>query len=420
VAFTGAWKANRRWAALDLGVLYLLASFRYWPHLGRHPFVFQGCFLVTICLALFRAVAMVFQDPSVAPRPAAGTKSLFVILLLLGTMNVGVIWTRFVDDSGVWCSVGARYVLEKNRLPYGQFVEGPPHGPLMIALHIPTEAIWPVREPGMEWGKPPVPGLCGTFVPPQHVGDYRSPRIVITVCCLCSLAALVVLGRQKATVNWGLAWACAYAASPLLIHSLNRVSHLMPAVFVLCALALMSRPVCAGVLMGLGACTAYFPAFALPLWFGWYFRRDRKQAIRFAVAVSLVGITALAAVWAFTEPLADHSPLECFWRSVVIQQEGAESSARWHAGFWAHVPWEVRLWTQRPLIFLYFLACAALAFVPRIHNARQLVALNAALFLGVHLWKSHLGGSYAAWYLGLFLVAALWPRNKDKTEEVST
>jgi hypothetical protein len=226
------------------------------------------------------------------------------------------------------------------------------------------------------------------------VGVARSAAILAH---LLILAALVLIGWQHFdSPQSGVGMATLYLLTPLTAISVEKVDHLLPAVFTLWAIYFFRWPKVAGALLGL-ASAFVFPLFLLPLWLGFYGRKGAKSC--------LIGfLSASAAIWALVFAIDSVRDFVQIWASAVGWKANIAGAGQ-TLGFWTETTQFFRL-----PIFVAFSALVMLAaFWPAEKNLGDLIALSAAIILGVQFWYPDRGGTYVLWYLPLLLLVFFRP-----------
>src|SRR5262249_5436306 len=85
-------------------------------------------------------------------------------------------------------------------------------------------------------------------------------------------------------------------------------------------------------------------------------------------------------------------------------------------GFWTGVHWA---WAYRIPVFVAYLAfLTATVFWPSPKNLSQVLALSAALLIGIQFWYAEQGGVYVLWYLPLLLLLVFRPNLADRRPPV--
>jgi hypothetical protein len=81
-------------------------------------------------------------------------------------------------------------------------------------------------------------------------------------------------------------------------------------------------------------------------------------------------------------------------------------------GFWTGIPWA---WVYRMPVFIAYLALvAATVFWPAPKNLAHVLALSAALLIGIQFWYADQGGAYVLWYLPFLLLLVFRPNLTDR------
>lgn len=225
-------------------------------------------------------------------------------------------------------------------------------------------------------------------------------RCLAMVCHLAVVLALLMIGwRHFGDATAGIAAGTLYLLLPYTAFQIGQLHHVWPTAFVLWGVFCYRRPVLSGWLLGLAAGSAVVPLLLFPLWFGFYSRRGagRFGASFLAAAAVSVGITTLI-LWldgrfgsSLTAALdfADWQP----WK-----RSSAES-------LWTGVHGAYRL----PVFVLFVGFVATVTVWPSPKNLAHLIALSAAVLMGVQFWHADRGGVYVLWYLPLVLLMVFRP-----------
>jgi hypothetical protein len=83
-------------------------------------------------------------------------------------------------------------------------------------------------------------------------------------------------------------------------------------------------------------------------------------------------------------------------------------------GFWTGVRWAYRI----PVFIVYVFFVAVTAFWPAPKNLAHLLALTAAVLLGIQFWYADKGGVYVLWYLPILLLVIFRPNLSDRRPPV--
>ena len=190
-----------------------------------------------------------------------------------------------------------------------------------------------------------------------------------------------------------------YLLLPCTAYDVNQVDHVLPAAFVVWAVAFYHRPMMAGMLMGLACGTVFFPAFLLPLWMVFY---GRNGAVRFAVA--LAGVAAvLMGTFALTA-----SSGESFLQQTVgsIDWSVLQFRSEHGFGFWKDIDPVYRV----PVMAVFLVLVVCLTIFPRKKNIEHLMAHSAAIVVATQFWYPQHGSVYVLWYLPMLLTVVFRPR----------
>jgi hypothetical protein len=232
-------------------------------------------------------------------------------------------------------------------------------------------------------------------------------RILAMLCHLAVIAGLLVSGRRHfQDVHAGMAAATFYLLLPYTAIHVSQIHHVLPAALLVWAVAAYRRPWVSGLLLGLAAGASYFPALLLPVWLSFY---RRNGAGRFAGAFLVTAGLCLALMagvlwmddqllrsWQSVRALPDWQP----WKEPGPDTEG----------FWTGVHWAYRL----PVFIAYVAFVATTLFWPAPKDLAHLLALSAAVLIGIQFWFADRGGVYVLWYLPLLLLLVFRPNLSDR------
>jgi hypothetical protein len=234
----------------------------------------------------------------------------------------------------------------------------------------------------------------------------------VAVCCHLSIAlALVLIGwRHFDDLHAGAAAAAFYLLLPypyLLMPATalggGRWDHAWPMALMIWMVLAYCRPTVAGLLLGLAAGTTLFPALVLPVWLGFYWGRGaRRFALAFLLAAGLC-LTVLGVILWVNGELPRSLPsgwVLSAW--APWQQPGPQVRGLWQ-GLPAH--WAYRL----PVFVAYVALLVTTAFWPSPKDLARVIALTAALLIGLQFWYADQGGIYVLWYLPFLLLLVFRP-----------
>jgi hypothetical protein len=248
-----------------------------------------------------------------------------------------------------------------------------------------------------------------TYVAQQLEETIWPARLFAVLCHLVIVLGLVVMGRVHFQDTMaGMGAATFYLLLPYTGLYVGQTAHVWPAALVVWAIVLYRSPLGAGILLGLAAGTMYFPALIVPLWLSFYWRRG---AARFLGAVVLTAALALAV-----------TALHLWWNDKL----DAAFREAWTQAAWQvwRVPTTEGVWTgvhgayRIPICLAYVAFVLLTAFWPMPKNLAHVIALSAAVFIGIQFWYADQGGVYVLWYLPLLLLLAFRPNLEERRPPV--
>ncbi|MGH7226228.1 MAG: hypothetical protein ACRELF_23680, partial [Gemmataceae bacterium] len=246
--------------------------------------------------------------------------------------------------------------------------------------------------------------------------DHESLKVWVerglTVLCHLAVAlGLILIGwRHFEDLHAGMAAATFYLLLPytfLLMPwtelGVGRWDHVWPMALMIWTVLFYRRPTLAGIFLGLAAGTVFFPALVFPLWLSFYRRRG---ALRFGAAFAISAGLCLAIVGLI------------LWLNDALPRSLVSS---WNLSAW--LPWKPPdadmpgLWQGRsshwayriPIFVVYVAFVGTTTFWPSPKNLAHVLALTAALLIGIQFWYADQGGAYVLWYLPLLLLLVFRP-----------
>jgi hypothetical protein len=277
--------------------------------------------------------------------------------------------------------------------------------------HAPERPASSVGKPGalLDLSQEPAVDLVKKEAPAGTASDadtrFWVRRSLSMLCHLAVAVGLIAVGRrhfQDATA--GMAAATFYLMLPYTGLHVGQLHHVWPVALIVWAVAFYRQPTVAGVLLGLAAGTAYFPALVFPVWFSLYWRRG---AGRFAVFFALTAVLCLAVtavmLWAQGE-------LESTVRSALALSDWQPWKVPTTESFWLGIHWAYRI----PAFIAYLAFLVTTAFWPAPKTLAHVIALSAALLVGMQFWYADQGGVYVLWYLPLLLLMMFRPNLSDR------
>jgi hypothetical protein len=250
---------------------------------------------------------------------------------------------------------------------------------------------------------PQTPGEVGGFTVP--IGTARALALL---CHLSVVVGLVLIGwKHFGDIHSGMAAAAfylllpyTYMLTPNSTLGLGRWDHVWPMAWMVWAVFCYRRPILAGIFLGVAAGGVLFPILTLPVWLSFYWKRG---AGRFSAAFLLSAVLTLAIA------------AGVLWARYWTQDwHSAETLARWQPwlapptdarGVWQGVFWVYRL----PVFIAYAAFVVTTLFWPTPKNLAHVLALSAAVLIGIQFWCADNGGVYVLWYMPFLLLLVFRP-----------
>jgi len=244
--------------------------------------------------------------------------------------------------------------------------------------------------------------------PGVHGTHFWVERGLAGACHLAVILALIVIGwRHFQDATTGMAAATLYLLIPYTSFYITQIHHVLPTALLLWAIAAYNWPTVAGLLVGLAA-GSFFPVLTLPVWLSFYWGRGARRficgfALTAVLSLAITGVILwldgqLAARLEQTFRLSDWQP----W--LVPTGES----------FWKGVHWGVH-WAYRIPVFVGYAAFVSITAIwPRPKDLSHLIALTAAILIGIQFWYADQGGVYILWYLPLLLLLVFRPNLSDR------
>jgi hypothetical protein len=184
----------------------------------------------------------------------------------------------------------------------------------------------------------------------------------------------------------------------------------LPVMLMMYAVLAYRLPTVAGLLLGLAAGSGYYPIVAFPVWLSFYWGRG---AGRFAAAFLLTVAASLAGLGLI---LWSDGQLAHSIKTALELSDWQPWKVPTNEGFWTGVHWAYRI----PVFIAYVAFAVTTFFWPRPKNLAHLLALSAAVLIGIQFWFADKGGVYVLWYLPLVLLLVFRPNLTDRVPPVIT
>jgi hypothetical protein len=224
-------------------------------------------------------------------------------------------------------------------------------------------------------------------------------RTLALSCHIAVAVGLLMIGwRQFGELPAGVALATLYLLLPYTAYHVGQFHLVWPAAFVTWAVFCYRRPLLSGWLLGLAAGSTFVTILLFPLWLGFYMRRGAGRfaasfGIAFALSVGILAIMLWSDGWLASGLTAKNVAEWLPWK-----RSAAES-------LWTGVHAAYRL----PIFVLFVGFLGVITVWPSPKNLSHLVALSAAVLIGVQFWHADRGGVYVLWYLPLVLMMVFRP-----------
>ncbi|MBN2326025.1 MAG: hypothetical protein JXR73_02650 [Candidatus Omnitrophica bacterium] len=402
----------------NLDILLLFSLCPFFNVIWLHPkTAYGGIFLITLVYFGYSVIQIWLPNKEHESNNIPSRRITWFVLALAMIFHIQKTYESGIDDSGVWSVIGAQYLQKSGQLPYGtEFGENCVYGPLMYALHIPANWIFP---PNVEIDVMRRTVAMGEY--PQF--EMRGAQTIVLLFDFLTVFGMYQFGKRFVNPQTGRLLAIAYVLNPYILgmggaFGLQQTSHMVGIPFVLYSLIFAGNPVIAGILLGLGCGLLYYPVFLFPLWMGWFVRTQSwKQTWKFSIMFACIGVVCLFMIIGMTNANCDldhYSSLRAFFNDTIYQQQFSEGYGRSQFSFWGQYS-NIAYWGKPLANCLYLVFCVSLVWMPYPRNRRALTALTASVLIGTQLVLSHGGGTYVGFYIAPFLLMLFCP--KDSTEE---
>jgi hypothetical protein len=178
----------------------------------------------------------------------------------------------------------------------------------------------------------------------------------------------------------------------------------LPAALIVWSVYCYRRPWLSGLLLGVATGGFLFPVLTAPIWLSFY-RRNGARRFLFWFLVGLgtsLGLTALV-LWSNG---ALSRTLHHVWTLFMSDfQPLTGLPSIWHGVHGAY---------RLPVFVLHLSLVILTGFWPSPKNLGHVVALSAAVLIGIQFWFADQGGVYVLWYLPLLILLIFRPNLADR------
>jgi hypothetical protein len=245
----------------------------------------------------------------------------------------------------------------------------------------------------------------------QELLELAVERGLTVFCHLCIALGLILIGwRHFEDLHAGMAAATFYLLLPytyLLMPrtplGVGRWDHAWPMALMIWMVLFFRRPTLAGIFLGLAAGTVFFPVLIFPVWLSFYRDRGaRRFALSFVISAGLC--LAIIGLILWINGVLPPTVLSGWKLSAWLPWSPPDADM---GGVWQD---KTSHWAYRLPIFLAYIAfVGTTAFWPAPKNLAHVLALTAAVLIGIQFWYADQGGVYVLWYLPLLLLLVFRP-----------
>jgi hypothetical protein len=293
---------------------------------------------------------------------------------------------------------------------------------IAVAVRHPNAHAKPGNEPSKQRETAP-----GTIEPMRHLGEkvireqasaevdqelleVGIERSLTVFCHLAIAIGLILIGwRHFEDLHAGMAAATFYLLLPytyLLMPrtalGVGRWDHAWPMALMIWMVLFYRRPTLAGIFLGLAAGTVFFPALVFPLWLSFYRRRGGLRfGLAFVLSAGLCLVIIGLILW--LNNVLPRTLMSSWNLSAWLPWQRPDAEMR---GLWQGIPSHLY---RLPIFLAYVAFIGTTAFWPSPKNLAHVLALTAALLIGIQFWYADQGGVYVLWYLPLLLLLVFRP-----------
>jgi hypothetical protein len=235
-------------------------------------------------------------------------------------------------------------------------------------------------------------------------------RSLNLACHLSVVVGLVLIGwKQFEDLRSGMAAATFYLLLPysyLMLPAthpgLGRWDDPLPMALLVWTVFTYRQPLLAGSFLGVAVGPAPFLVVLLPTWLGFYRKRGSERFLLGFLGAGGLCLAVLGCVHWLNGELP--TLLRSTWMGADwLPWRVPAGLAR---GFWQDLPEAAY---RAPIFIAYVALVIITAFWPAPRNLAHVLALSAAVLLGIQFWYADRGGIYVLWYLPFLLLLVFRP-----------
>lgn len=237
----------------------------------------------------------------------------------------------------------------------------------------------------------------------RNIAQEVAVKIVVVLAHLFLVAGMILIGHWHFdSIKTGIGTATLYLMLPYTSLESGHAEHIVPAAFMVWAVAFYRRPLVAGILMGMAMGVVYYPLFLLPLWLSFYWERG---VVRFVTGVGATLLVLVTIVY-FTSATWD-TFVDQFQKMFGLWWPKGEGLG----GVWG-LGWDPVY--RIPVLAAFVVLASSLAIWPAQKNLGTLMSCSAGVMLASQFWHGFGGGTFMAWYLPLALLTIFRPNLEDR------
>lgn len=242
---------------------------------------------------------------------------------------------------------------------------------------------------------------------PLDDGDAKLwvQRSIALLGHMAVFAGLVMIGAMHfQNVASGMAAGTFYLLLPYTAIHVGQAHHVLPAALMIWTVYAWRRPWLSGVLLGIASGTFFFPALIAPIWLSFYRKSGARRFLSYFVLAAGVSLVFSALV------LFGDGTLARSLQSIVSVSDWKPWGRTGLPSIWHGIHGAYRL----PVFILHLALVITAGFWPTPKNLGHVIALSAAVLIGIQFWFADQGGLYVLWYLPMLVLLIFRPNLSDR------